>query len=111
MRRWMCFFLAVCSLLTLCACGQTPPEQDPDSPETAEEESQEPEAPPEPEPYSIYDPTVIPEGGSRDGVTFGDYAHRWMRAGAKAVGGCCRTVDSHIREVTKAREIYLKLGR
>ena len=46
-----------------------------------------------------------------DGVTFGDYAHRWMRAGAKAVGGCCRTVDSHIREVAKAREIYLKLGR
>lgn len=73
MRRWMCFFLAVCSLLTLCACGQTPPEQDPDSPEAAEEESQEPEAPPEPEPYSIYDPTVMPEGGSRDGVTYVAY--------------------------------------
>ena len=73
MRRWMCFFLAVCSLLTLCACGQTPPEQDPDSPEVAEEEPQEPEAPPEPEPYSIYDPTVMPEGGTRDGVTYVAY--------------------------------------
>lgn len=58
-----------------------------------------------------YDPATKTWHGSRDGVTFGDYAHRWMRAGAKAVGGCCRTVDSHIREVAKAREIYLKLGR
>ena len=58
-----------------------------------------------------YDPATKTWHGSRDGVPFGDYAHRWMRAGAKAVGGCCRTVDSHIREVAKAREIYRKLGR
>ncbi len=58
-----------------------------------------------------YDPATKTWHGSRDGVTFGDYAHRWMRAGASAVGGCCRTVDSHIREVARAREIYLKLGR
>lgn len=58
-----------------------------------------------------YDPATKTWHGSRDGVTFGDYARRWMRCGANAVGGCCRTVDSHIREVARAREIYLKLGR
>jgi len=33
------------------------------------------EAPPEPEkePYNIYDPTVMPEGGARDGVTYVAY--------------------------------------
>ena len=44
------------------------------------------------------------------GLAFGDYARRWMRSGASAVGGCCRTVDSHIREVVKARELFRKLG-
>ena len=73
MRRWMCFFLAVCSLLTLCACGQAAPEPEAESPEAPVEEPQEPEAPPEPEPYSIYDPTVMPESGSRDGVTYAAY--------------------------------------
>ena len=73
MRRWMCFFLAVCSLLTLCACGQAAPEPEAESPEAPVEEPQKPEAPPEPEPYSIYDPTVMPEGGSRDGVTYAAY--------------------------------------
>lgn len=58
-----------------------------------------------------YDPTTKTWHGSRDGVTSGDYARRWMRAGAKAVGGCCRTVDSHVREVVRAREIFQKLGR
>ena len=48
--------------------------------------------------------------GSRDGLAFGDYARRWMRAGANAVGGCCRTVDSHVREVVRARELFEKLG-
>ena len=71
MRRWICFFLAVCCLLSLCACGQTPEQSDSQDP--AGEESQEPEAPPEPEPYSIYDPTVMPEGGTRDGVTYAAY--------------------------------------
>lgn len=57
-----------------------------------------------------YDPATKTWHGSRDGVTFGDYARRWMRAGASAVGGCCRTVAPHIREVAKAREIYRRLG-
>ncbi len=59
----------------------------------------------------VYDPSTKTWHGSRDGITFGDYAHRWMRAGAQAVGGCCRTVASHIREVARAREVFLKLGR
>lgn len=58
-----------------------------------------------------YDPATKTWHGSRDGVTFGDYARRWMRAGASAVGGCCRTVACHVEEVAKAREIYQKLGR
>ena len=57
-----------------------------------------------------YDPATKTWHGSRDGLAFGDYALRWMRAGASAVGGCCRTVDSHIREVVKARELFRKLG-
>ena len=32
----------------------------------------------------------------------------WMRAGAKAVGGCCTTVEKHIRQVVAARTQYLK---
>ena len=57
-----------------------------------------------------YDPGTKTWHGSRDGLAFGDYARRWMRAGARAVGGCCRTVDSHIREVVRARELFRKLG-
>lgn len=56
-----------------------------------------------------YDPATKTWHGSRDGVTFGDYARRWIRAGASAVGGCCRTVDSHIREAVRAREITGKI--
>lgn len=58
-----------------------------------------------------YDPAAKTWHGSRDGVTFGDYARRWMRCGSNAVGGCCRTVDRHIQEMARTREIYLKLGR
>lgn len=57
-----------------------------------------------------YDPGTKTWHGSRDGLAFGDYARRWMRAGANAVGGCCRTVDSHVREVVRARELFEKLG-
>ena len=58
-----------------------------------------------------YDPATKTWHGSRDGMRFGDYARRWMRAGASAVGGCCRTLPSHIQEVARAREAYLKLCR
>ena len=58
-----------------------------------------------------YDPATKTWHGTPGGPDFGDYARRWMRAGAAAVGGCCRTVDSHIRQAARSREIYLKLGR
>ncbi len=54
-----------------------------------------------------YDPTTKTWHGSRMSITFGDYARRWMRAGAKAVGGCCRTVDVHVKQVVQARAAVL----
>ncbi|MBQ9349030.1 MAG: homocysteine S-methyltransferase [Oscillibacter sp.] len=41
--------------------------------------------------------------GGGGNVSFGDYARRYYEAGAIAVGGCCTTVDSHIRLVAEAR--------
>lgn len=57
-----------------------------------------------------YDPITKTWSGTKDGVRFGDYAYRWMEEGASAVGGCCQTVDSHIQQVTEARERFLKRG-
>lgn len=57
-----------------------------------------------------YDAVTKTWHGSRDSVTFGDYARRWMRAGAAAVGGCCRTVASHVEEVVQAREVVRKIS-
>ena len=56
--------------LTLSGCGEKPAEPSP-PPEkiTAPAEPLPPEEP-EPEPYTIIDPTVMPEGGVRDGVTY-----------------------------------------
>lgn len=54
-----------------------------------------------------YDPATKTWHGSRMSITFGDYARRWMRAGAKAVGGCCRTVDIHVKQVVQARAAVL----
>ena len=54
-----------------------------------------------------YDPTTKTWHGSRMSITFSDYARRWMRAGAKAVGGCCRTVDIHVKQVVQARAAVL----
>lgn len=73
MRRLISFFLVLTLLATLTACGGTAvPEdiQSPPSQESSPPESVEPETPPEPEPYLITSPTVMPEGGSRDGVTY-----------------------------------------
>ncbi|MBR3000506.1 MAG: homocysteine S-methyltransferase [Oscillospiraceae bacterium] len=41
-------------------------------------------------------------------VPFGDLASAYYEAGASAVGGCCTTVERHIREVTSARERFLQ---
>ncbi len=69
MRRIASFLLLLSLLLTLTGCGQsaaTGNTQDP-APEPSEE------TPPTPEPYTILDPTVQPEGGERDGVAYAAY--------------------------------------
>ena len=78
MKKLATLLLALALLLSLAACGGnngsadleengTPNTQDP------QDTVPEPEPEPEPEPYDIYDPTVMPEGGSRDGVTYVAY--------------------------------------
>ena len=54
-----------------------------------------------------YDASTKSWSGIGFGKSYGEYALEWMENGATAVGGCCRTVESHIREVCEAREKYL----
>ena len=58
-------------LLAMTACGNTNHDTPlaPEAAPPAEETPAEP-LPPEPVPYDIYDPTVLPAGGTRDGVTY-----------------------------------------
>ena len=51
-----------------------------------------------------YDPVTKTWSGARNSGPFGEYARRWIAAGAAAVGGCCRTVSSHIEAVTRVRD-------
>jgi len=55
----------------------------------------------------VYDPETKTWHGVKGTASFGEYARRYMEAGASAVGGCCTTVDSHVRDVAKARELVL----
>ena len=80
MRRFTALFLVCLMLLSLTACSSAPaPGSDgPSQPEApAQTETPVPDAPaepePEPEPYAILDPTVQPDGGVRDGVTYVPY--------------------------------------
>ena len=92
MRRFMLLLLTLSITLSLCACGSREPagghtsgddaflqEQtapggaESTSSETTEDPPSQPEPLPEPEPYEILDPTVMPEGGVRDGVTYVEY--------------------------------------
>ena len=81
MRRFFCVFLAALLLFSLTACGSAPapgssgPSQPEEPPAQEEQSSAEApqETPAQPEPYTILDPTVMPEGGSRDGVTYAAY--------------------------------------
>lgn len=45
----------------------------------------------------IYDPLTKTWAGSP--VSYGTYIKRWKQAGARLIGGCCRTTPAHIREV------------
>ena len=82
MRRLLSLLLIFLMLFSLTACGGAekqsstePPSAESPAPSESEPETpaEEPEPAPEPEPYAIYDPTVMPEGGSRDGVTYVEY--------------------------------------
>ena len=69
MRRIASFLLLLSLLITLPGCGLsgTSGKTQDSSQESAEE------TPPTPEPYTILDPTVQPEGGERDGVPYVAY--------------------------------------
>lgn len=54
-----------------------------------------------------YDPSTKTWTRAGEGLAFGAYAYEYMKAGAKAVGGCCTTVASHIRQVAEARDRFL----
>ena len=79
MHRLIALFLSLLLIVSLAACGGSVPQDGPstapagDSPAASGAEEPEPEPAPEPEPYDITSPTVMPEGGSRDGVTYAAY--------------------------------------
>lgn len=58
-----------------------------------------------------YDPVTKTWTAANGNLDFGAYALRYMKAGASAVGGCCTTVEQHIRQVVRARETYRSLGK
>ena len=81
MKKYLLLCLSVLLILTACGADQTDHEKEQEStpppvsePETKPVETAPPEPEPEPEPvkepYTILDPTVQPEGGVRDGVTY-----------------------------------------
>ena len=84
MRRFTALLLSLLLLSSLAACGSSGGSQssmEAGSSSVGGEPSQsgasssqaEPETPPEPEPYEISDPTVMPEGGVRGGVAYAAY--------------------------------------
>ncbi|MBQ2160578.1 MAG: homocysteine S-methyltransferase family protein, partial [Firmicutes bacterium] len=54
-----------------------------------------------------YDPHTKTWTRAGEGLAFGAYAFEYMKAGARAVGGCCTTVASHIEQVAEARKRFL----
>ena len=72
MRRLICLFLSLLLLLSVTACGTPAAPEDDEAEPPAQEVPEEPEAPTG-EPYEFLDPTVQPEGGVRDGVTYVPY--------------------------------------
>ena len=57
-----------------------------------------------------YDPTTKTWHGAQDGKSFHDWALAYYRTGADAVGGCCTTTETHIRQVAEAREDFRRAG-
>ena len=56
-----------------------------------------------------YDPITKTWHGTNDKRTFYDYALSYFQNGATAVGGCCTTVESHIRQAAEARRDFEKM--
>ena len=82
MHRLTSLFFSLLLLFSLTACStsepsavSTPPTQTTDAvPDAAVPQPEgEPTPEPEPEPYEILDPTVMPEGGLKDGVPYAAY--------------------------------------
>ena len=80
MKHFTAALLALLMLAALPGCGAPADGSEPSAPAapssaagSAPEQQPEPEPVPEPEPYDILDPTVMPEGGVRDGVTYAAY--------------------------------------
>ena len=58
----------------------------------------------------VYDPASKTWSGRGD-TDFARYALSYMTAGAVAVGGCCTMAQEQIRQVVRARDRFLSLGR
>ena len=54
-----------------------------------------------------YDPVTKTWSQNAEGVSFGELAYSCYETGAYAVGGCCTTDETHIREVANARNRFL----
>lgn len=58
----------------------------------------------------IYDPETKTWNKAEGQLDFGEYAFKYMMAGADAVGGCCTTAAEQIRETAAARDRFLEIG-
>lgn len=58
----------------------------------------------------IYDPATKTWSKPEGVLDFEAYALDYMKAGASAVGGCCTTDASHIKQVTEVRDRYVASG-
>ncbi|GAB4547039.1 MAG: homocysteine S-methyltransferase [Anaerolineales bacterium] len=49
----------------------------------------------------VYDPATNTWSGETSCDSFGQQAELWAAAGARLIGGCCRTTPEHIREIVE----------
>ncbi len=54
-----------------------------------------------------WDPATRNWRGHADSTQFGLLAREWFRAGAQAIGGCCRTGPAHIAAVARAARAFI----